>query len=38
MLLNGEGIAKDMTELGLLVEQRITGRRQHHKGYNMHRL
>ena len=38
MLLSGEGIAKDTTELGLLVEERITERRQHIEGYNMHML
>lgn len=37
MLLSGEGIAKDMTELGLL-EERITERHQHNEGYNMHML
>lgn len=36
MLLRG--IEKDMTELGLLKEERITEKGQHNTGYNMHML
>lgn len=36
MLLRG--IAKGMTEIGLLVEERITEKGQHNEGYNIHIL
>lgn len=38
MLLSGEEIAKLVTELDLLVNERITERHQHNEDYNMHTL